>query len=392
MNRTARIPRSALAFALAATLPAFVFGATARADVIELRTGRLQGKIIEETEDQLVLQTEVGRVSINRADVVSIHRGMTPRETYEAWLAELKPDDVLGHLALAEYCRQEKLVPEARALFEKILELEPDKERARKALGFVRQGDRWVTEEELQTARGLVHFRGNWVTPEYRDQVLREEAERRLAAQLQPLAYRTARGDASARKEIESLRDPYALRPLTSLLRHDSPAVRLAAATALAAFESPDAAHALAASAITDNDESVRKTCTALLSKRDPLEALALFSSQLASLTARRIVSPDERRQVERHLERLARATGALEHPLAIPLLIRMVRVRLNMVDDSGETPPQAFFVNLSASEELQKLTRERFYDNRQAWLAWWTEHGYDLAGDAWDDSIDRLR
>ena len=84
MKRGACVPRSALVLARAAMLLTFGLAALVRADVVELRTGRIQGKIIEESEGQLVVQTEAGRVTINRADVVNIHRGMTPRETYQA--------------------------------------------------------------------------------------------------------------------------------------------------------------------------------------------------------------------------------------------------------------------------------------------------------------------
>jgi len=339
--------------------------AAALADVVELKTGKIQG---------------------------NIRRTMTPRETYEAWLATLKDDDKVGHLALAEYCKREKLSDEMRAEFAKVLKIDPDNERARKALGYVRSGDQWVTEDELNRSKGFVEFRGQWVSPEYKEQILREEAEKRFERRFQELAYRIAHGAREVIPEIEAVRDPYAFQPLVGLLRHEHTAVRLAAVNALSAYESLDARRALVDAAVTDNDETVRKAIVAKLAARHPREAIALFSQRLDHYVGLRLAGTEEARQTQRLLVRLAHAVGGLGDPLSILLLIRMLHVQLNMVDDQGEIPPQAYFTNLAAADELQAMTGERFYDSRQAWLAWWCDHGYDLVGDAWDEDIDRLR
>jgi len=376
-----------LAIASLCTAISFTFG-----DVVKLRSGRIEGKIIDTTDDTVVIQTETGRVTVKRSDVVQIIPGMTPRELYEAAAATVKDGDVQRHLALAEFCRQKGLQKEMLAEYHKVIAADPDNERARERLGYVRQEGRWVTKEELNRAKGLVLFRGQWVTPEYRQQTLLKETKAEYDRRLKALAFALSRGQGQAAAEIAKLRDPDAVEPLAILLRHTYPDVRRAAIQALGAIGTAEAVEALAGAAIKDDNERIRREATAALAASRPREAIAVFSQRLRSYTRRGLASLDDARLSELRIERIASAVGGLGDPLSIPLLIRMLQVWLNLVDDSGQVLPQAYFSNLVAANQLEQLCGEPLLDRRQAWLAWWADHGFELIGDEIDEQIDQLR
>ena len=58
-------------------------------------------------------------------------------------------DSADAHWKLALWCEQQGLKPEATAHFTRVTQLEPGREAAWKRLGYRRQGQRWVTDEQL---------------------------------------------------------------------------------------------------------------------------------------------------------------------------------------------------------------------------------------------------
>ena len=156
---------------------------SARADVVVTRDGRcLEGKVVEESAQGLVVETPFGRINLARAEVVSIERGPSPRERYEARRASAKGAEDRYRLGL--FCREKGLSKEARQEFEEAVRLDPTHEGANRALGRVLFEGKWVTpperdrlaalrEEEAFRARGLVRHEGRWVTPEEREALQR---------------------------------------------------------------------------------------------------------------------------------------------------------------------------------------------------------------------------
>jgi hypothetical protein len=96
------------------------------------------------------------------------------RKEFSAKEAALKEADVVGHVALAKWAAEKGLAAESKRLLKKVVtKLDPENEEARTLLGYVKQGDKWVLEEELKGAEdeqkkkeGYVKVKGQWVKKE----------------------------------------------------------------------------------------------------------------------------------------------------------------------------------------------------------------------------------
>lgn len=107
----------------------------AHADVIRLKNGNvLEGKIVLEGAQEVRIRVGPSEVTVSRAQIAEIEKGEAPHEVYKKRAAELKEDDADGHFALAEYCLEHRLVPEAIAELRRVLELKSDHAVARAKL------------------------------------------------------------------------------------------------------------------------------------------------------------------------------------------------------------------------------------------------------------------
>jgi hypothetical protein len=186
----------------------------ASADIVQLKSGgRIEG-LARRDGDKVIIETLAGDTTVAAGDVVSIdekHRSIV--EDYYERAAALKDSaEPRAFLALALWARQNKgnryvapnmeravalareskdadalanvcalardggLGAEVRPLGERLLALDPNHEAARRALGFQRRDNQWLTEDEFQAAQGNVKFEGRWMSPAERELVLRERA------------------------------------------------------------------------------------------------------------------------------------------------------------------------------------------------------------------------
>lgn len=130
-------------------LLAFLWAFPCPADVVVLKDGRrLVGKVTKEDDEGIVLVHRHGEIPIRKSEVASIERGPTPEEVYQDRAAKLSDDDLEGHLDLAKWCLENDLDREADWEFGRVIEIDPDHGEARKALGFVRHEEKWITKEE----------------------------------------------------------------------------------------------------------------------------------------------------------------------------------------------------------------------------------------------------
>jgi hypothetical protein len=140
----------------------------ARTDEVVTADGRkLVGKIEGESEDRLTLLTyKDGPVEVRLQDVRSRKAGKTLFDDYEAKKGEFE-DTADGHLKLGNWCRDKGLTWQARIEWRKAVELDPENEAARKALGDKKGKDgAWTTFEDQQKAKGLELFEGKWLAPD----------------------------------------------------------------------------------------------------------------------------------------------------------------------------------------------------------------------------------
>ncbi len=143
-------------------------GRSALADVIWLETGnKISGEIVEETETQVIVRTRFGvRHAIDREEIVKIERESDPREAFRKRFEAVDSTDADGYVEVGRWAEEHGLKEQARKAYLKAIEIDPDHEAARAALGHRKYRGRWYDEEGYKKAvEGLVRWNGKWVTP-----------------------------------------------------------------------------------------------------------------------------------------------------------------------------------------------------------------------------------
>ena len=246
--------------------------ATALADKVRLRSGRVVEGEVREDGDALVVKTGSGiEARIPRDEVLEIERAATPEQELAARQAALAADDLRGHLALVEWCERRGLRSKARGLREAILERWPDEPRTRRELGFVRHEGRWITRHEYMRSLALVPSEDgtSWITPQDAEARAALEEARARAPELRRLVRRAAdpaASDAAAvRSELAAVDDLAAVPVLVEALASETLTTRLLAAQELGRRRSQPAARALARSAVEDTRQAGREAALVAL-------------------------------------------------------------------------------------------------------------------------------
>ena len=151
----------------------------AAADTIYLKGGgRVEGQVVEQTADRVVVEVSAGQVTLPRTRIERMTLGSTALVQYRARAARLAPNDAAGWLALADWASGNDLATPARLAYEHVLQIEPMNGAAHQALGHVFMAGRWLTANEGYRARGYIEFEGGWVRPEEHQAILQERAVR----------------------------------------------------------------------------------------------------------------------------------------------------------------------------------------------------------------------
>ena len=146
-----------------------------------------------------------GKVTIPRTEVARVVSQSPAQEEYHR-RALAVADTVDAHWQLAQWCREQKLVDEYREQLTKILELDPNHEQARLALGHQKKNGSWQSRDEVMAARGMVWYDGKYYTQHHVELLGAGESgqadRRRLeqpARSLATLAHRPAAGRSTRR-------------------------------------------------------------------------------------------------------------------------------------------------------------------------------------------------
>ena len=240
-------------------------------------------------------------------------------DAYRKAAAEMA-DTAEAHFEMAERCRKAGLEAQRRFHLERVLQLAPDHEGARKALGFVRSGDRWVMPDERFERLGYVKHRGRWMLPqeielESRQRASREE-EVRWRQKLRRWRNALMRGKPQQRQEalvdLEQARSPYLVPAIARLLKDgkEPDALRRLYVEVLGnLLPDPGAAALLAQIAMQDRSAEIVEAAIAKLAANDGARYSALFVPYLRSKENARI-------------RRAARVLGELGDRSVIPALI----------------------------------------------------------------------
>jgi len=160
--------------------------AALHADAVYLKSGgKMSGRILSQTETQVMIDVGVGEIGVPMANVIRIEKKRSALDDYHDRAKALAPDDMKGWLDLARWASTQGLGTQARRAYERVLAIDPANAEANTAMGKVLVDGRWMTEEESYRARGFVLFEGEWMTPAAQEAILAEraaasEAERAL--------------------------------------------------------------------------------------------------------------------------------------------------------------------------------------------------------------------
>ena len=414
-------------------------------DIIHLKAGKVEGIIVKKTDTELVVETTAGKVTLNPADVVKIERKSSPLELYREMAREVKPNDADGHFKLGLWCLDSRLYREANEEFRKAIALEPDHEGARERLGYVRKDGKWMTRPEAKRADGFVKHGDRWITEEQRDKLERREAVIAWRKRFQQaVAAKPVREEAVAARIAALLRgrDSEAAAMALRLVLRDliteareakrdgTHEARVALVEAVGDQDSGEATELVRWASIADPDAAVRAVAVGVLRAQKDVDNTAYFVGLLRHyLGAQFRIKGDKKARAlaRRVLRRSAEALDLLGDARAVPALANAMVVRFHIPEQQNqeELPPMnigfttntyaggnvitdehgnqfvapitegsnwgvddearpkvesGFFFNDAAYSALRKLTRQDFGHSKDKWLAWWYRNRHDIA------------
>jgi len=320
------------------------FCGTAGGEVFVLvNGGRVEGKLLNPDQlprqDYLVRTPQGAEVTLTPDQVEDvIHR--RPEEVQYESIRHGYPDTIEGQWELAEWCRQRHLLAARETHLRRIIELDPNHELARRALGYSRVGDRWMTQEERMLAEGYRRYKGRWRTSQEIELMERDQEKERAEGEWkQKLAmWRDWLGTDRHRlatENIEKIKDPNAIKALAYALEDESrDQARLMYVEALARIGTTGANRILAVWSMNDKVEEVRLTCLDYLKEKNDPESVPYFIGRLAS-------------DSNAEINRAAKALGYLENPSAVgPLIDALVTVHQYKVTTGNPGQTSATFSN----------------------------------------------
>lgn len=167
-----------------AVLTSLILGAlplAALADVVVLKDGERVEGIVTERGELVELRRDFGTITFERGEVKSIERAENPLVAFEARAFKLAERDAEGRYKLGVEAERAGFDAFARELFRQVIAVAPEHRGARAALGYRRQGESWLTEDEYMSQQGYVRLGGGWITREALAAIEHEEAVRREA-------------------------------------------------------------------------------------------------------------------------------------------------------------------------------------------------------------------
>ncbi|MCR5163933.1 MAG: HEAT repeat domain-containing protein [Thermoguttaceae bacterium] len=412
MNQTLKNPlnqtlKNALVSALCALILLTVFlpgrQTVKAADILVLKNGgRLQGQfLVPPGGEDLVYKFRTAEgieIQIARSEVESVEKMATlsAAEEYEKQKAAAT-DDVEGNLALAQWCAENGMYNQKKAHYERVLELDPENEIARRGLGFKRMIDgQWRTSNDEMEEQGKVKYNGRWISTQEKELLEKQKAEKiktsKMASDIKKWVKKIgtrAEGDALA--ELTSLRDPMAVPGILQVYETEKrPPVRKLLIKCLGRIGNQAALTALLQISV---DEKIEELRLSALDEVKPHKGPGVTEYYIARLSPKK--------STHEQLNYAAYALGALEDSSAVPALIQALetthKFQVQTGNSNGQTSVGAgrsssggggmgFGVggktitiskpmqNPEVLESLKKLTGMNFYYDQQQWIRWYQQ------------------
>jgi HEAT repeat protein len=303
----------------------------AAADIFHLkRGGSVEGELLDTTDEAYKVRTRVGLVTLPVNEVARIEPSETPFAEYER-RKEAVENTPAAHFKLAQWCEEEDLMGYARQHMKKALELDPDFEPARKALGFVKLNGIWVggrhlekrnakeqknAEEVDDDAEQLARaIQGRWL------RYIKAIRRNLMNSQLERLQERGL-------KQLKEIDDPLAIFPLVEVLSQGDVNDRALLIEILAQFKEDEATMSLALMGLIDHNDHIRERAVSELVRRGDERVSAQYLDALRTGNDTIVL-------------RAAYALGRFKHEDALPYLIDMLTAqRVKPV----EVPVKSYF------------------------------------------------
>jgi hypothetical protein len=246
--------------------------------------GEIRGKFVnvdQRPHPHYVVETPAGgRITLEKGEVQEVVRKPAREVEYDRIWATY-PDSVQGQMELAEWCDKNYLSKHRKKHLERVIQLDPEHEEARRLLGFRKIKDKWFTHEEyMQNVVGKVYVAGlGWVLPQEvqlkEERRLREEKEKAGFREISRLRNLWDKPDRrrQAEEDLLKIRDPYVVKAISFYKepkREKNPTVRVLLVRVLKNIASPGAFDVLFDTALYDPSEEVRFEAIEALSDKKP--------------------------------------------------------------------------------------------------------------------------
>ena len=319
---------------------AFAFLAILRpaaGDVFLLHSGgRVEGALVNADEDPrtsyVISLPGGGQLTLDAATVDKVQPVRPELVEYEK-VRRQSPDTVAGQLKMANWCREHGLAEQRTMHLKRVLQLDPDQADVRRALGYHKVKDQWMTRDEEKADQGLVKRDGIWITPQRAEildsqkKQLKAEADwrRKISTWRNWLDGKQAE---QAKRSLRAIDDPMAITALTERLTKKREArtdARLLYVEALAHINTQMARGTLAASAIDDPLEEVRLSCLDELQRQKDDGVTDYFIGRMR-----------DKRASNETINRAGVALGRMKNPSCVETLIDYLDHRAQASDSTS--------------------------------------------------------
>jgi hypothetical protein len=378
----------------------------ALADIFILESGgQIQGELLNRDEQpriKYVVRCGVATINLPLDQVRETIR-QSPAELDYARRAPATADNIGAQWELAEWCRKNALARQRETHLRRIIELDPNHQQARFALGFQFLKGEWISRSDARRNEGYEFYHGKWRTPQ-EIEILEGRSRSELAEKEWVGRLKRWRRDLDDRDKsklaytsIESIDDPIAVGPIGQYFaREHTRNVKYLYADVLAKIKTGQAVNVLVERALADDDEEVFYYCVKKLAEIKPPRVADPFIVALKD-------------NVNRKVLRAATALSQLPDKTAISPLIEALITTHTQVVDTGEFTTAGFGSsgaalakgdglkmnvihahNQPVLDALSKLTGADFGFDKRAWRIWYAQE--KIAKDATQPSINARR
>lgn len=296
-------------FTLLAGLLLVLRPASLSADLVKLKAGgEVRGKLRSELPDlkrpdpkktdakkteksePVVVETLSGTVvAVLPEQVRFVTRRPLRVEEYET-KAKRIPHTIEAHSRLAEWCRSKYLRDQRKEQLRLILDIAPDHEYARRSLGYSKRDGKWMTHDEWNRSRGLVKYKGRYITPEELDLIKKGEKElERERVWYQNvrlwklwLSSRNLERRAKGVANLKKITDPDAVAALTHYFGKETDrGMRALFLSVLSNIKGPKPVEVLTALSLYDADKELRYAALNAISKDQYATAIPYYVKAL---------------------------------------------------------------------------------------------------------------